>query len=294
MPIRAGVFAFLAFVAVIFVFTVIFGSWYTIDEGERGVVLRNGATVAIADPGLHFKMPLVDTVVKISTQVRAKVYADIPTYSKDQQTAMISLSINYRMPHDKVMEIYTQYGGEEGLVTRVIDRRVNELVKTVFGKFNAVSAIQDRTRLNFEVAEAIQKVVHGPVIIDSVQIENIDFSNAYENSVEQRMLAEVEVQKVRQNAEKEKISAEIVVIKAEAEADAVRAQAQAQADAIRLRGDAEAQAIDARGNALMKNPTLIELVQAERWNGSLPTTMIPGSAVPFLNVAPKTTRVATQ
>ncbi len=48
--------------------------------------------------------------------------------------------------------------------------------------------------------------------------------------------------------------------------------------------DAEASAIRARGAALRDNPTLIELVQAERWNGILPTTMIPGSTVPFLNV----------
>ena len=29
---------------------------------------------------------------------------------------------------------------------------------------------------------------------------------------------------------------------------------------------------------------LIGLIQAERWNGQLPTTMVPGSAVPFVNV----------
>jgi regulator of protease activity HflC (stomatin/prohibitin superfamily) len=87
------------------------------------------------------------------------------------------------------------------------------------------------------------------------------------------MLAEVEVQKVQQNAEREKVQAEILVIQAKAEADAKK-----------LQGEAEAYAINARGKALRDNPALIELVQAEKWDGKLPTTMVPGQAVPFINV----------
>jgi Skp family chaperone for outer membrane proteins len=87
------------------------------------------------------------------------------------------------------------------------------------------------------------------------------------------MLAEVEVQKVQQNAEREKVQAEIAVI-----------QAKAQADAVKLQGDAEAHAINARGKALRDNPSLIQLVQAEKWDGKLPTTMVPGQTVPFINV----------
>ena len=50
------------------------------------------------------------------------------------------------------------------------------------------------------------------------------------------------------------------------------------------RGEAEASAIEARAKALGTNPNLVTLVQAERWNGVLPTTMVPGSAVPFVSV----------
>ena len=41
---------------------------------------------------------------------------------------------------------------------------------------------------------------------------------------------------------------------------------------------------DLRGKALGNNPNLVTLVQAERWNGVLPTTMVPGSSVPFVSV----------
>jgi hypothetical protein len=55
-----------------------------------------------------------------------------------------------------------------------------------------------------------------------------------------------------------------------------------------VRGTAEADAIRARGEALRQNAGLIALTQAEKWNGVLPSTMIPGGAVPFLNLKPNT------
>jgi len=267
--------------------TVIGGSWYTVNEGYRGVQLRNGAVIGTSEPGLGFKLPIIESVVDISVQSQAQLYENILAYSRDQQTAGLNLSVNYRFPADQVETIYREYGGEAGVISRLLDRQVLEEVKNVFGKFNASTAIQERERLAAETQMAIQKAVVGPIIVESVQIENIDFSDAYENSIEARMLAEVEVQKVRQNAEREKVTAEITVIQAQAEADAQLARATAEAEATRIRGDAEAAAIKAKSEALKDNAGLIALTQAERWNGALPTTMIPGSTVPFMDVATK-------
>jgi regulator of protease activity HflC (stomatin/prohibitin superfamily) len=233
-----------------------------------------GAVLRLDGPGLHFKIPFVDSIHKISVQahVLSGPFQAMDTYSQDQQPAVLRLSVNYRVTDP--LEVYTNYVDIPNMLSRLIIPRVNEETKTVFGQFNAVAAIQERARLNAEVTQAIQNSVVGPLIIESVQIENIDFSDAYEQSIEQRMLAEVEVQRIRQNAEREAVQAEIVVIQANAEADAIRA-----------RGDAEAAAIEARGSALQNNPLLIELTQAEKWNGILPTTMPPNGTVPFLNVA---------
>lgn len=264
--------------------TIIGGSWYTVDQGERGVMLRNGAITGVSDPGLGFKLPIVDRVVDIDVRSRANIYENVLAYSRDQQTAGLTISVNYRVPADQVISVYENYGGVEQLRSRVLDRQVMDETKNVFGRFNAATAIQDRSRLVAEVQDAIQTAVSGPIIIESVQIENIDFSDAYENSIEQRMLAEVEVQRVQQNAERERVQAEILVIQAEATAKARIEQAMAEAQAITLTGEAEASAIRARGDALRENPSLIELVQAERWNGQLPTTMVPTGTVPFMNM----------
>jgi len=264
--------------------TVLGGSWYTVGEGYRGVQLRNGAVVGTAEPGLGFKMPVIDSVVDISVQSQARTYENVQAYSKDQQTGTLFVSVNYRLPADQVETIYGEYGGAEGVVNRVLDRQVMQAVKNVFGRFTAVSAIQDRGRLITEVNAELTAAVKGPIIIESVQVENIDFDDEYEKAIRDRMTAEVEVQKVKQNAEREKITAEITVIQAQASADSKLAEAKAAAEATRIQGEAEAAAIKAKSEALKDNAGLIALIQAERWNGALPTTMIPDSTVPFMDV----------
>ncbi|MCR2590916.1 prohibitin family protein, partial [Salmonella enterica] len=82
-----------------------------------------------------------------------------------------------------------------------------------------------------------------------MQIEEVGFSQAYEHSIEQRMLAQVQIETTRQQKETAMINAEIQVVTAKAEADARRQQFTAEADGIRMRGDAEAAAIRAKAEA---------------------------------------------
>lgn len=271
------------FIIALVILSIIGGSFYTIDQGERGVVLRNGAVIATAEPGLGFKVPFIDKVKTVSVQTMTRTYTNVAAYSRDQQTAMLALSLTWHIPADRVDEVYSNFGSEEGLASRILDRKLNEEVKNVFGQFNAVSAIAKRDEMIAQMQERVRAAIVGPVSIDALQLENIDFSDTYEKSIEDRMLAEVEVQKVRQNAEREKVQAEIKVIQAQADADAAVAAAEAEAKATRLRGEAEAAAITARAKALGENPSLIELTKAERWNGVLPTTMLPGGTIPFID-----------
>lgn len=273
----------LAAVAAMLLLMLLFGSWYTIDQGERGVHLRNGAVVGSAEPGLGFKVPIIDTIKRVSIQNLTVQYNAVQAYSKDQQTAVIRVSVSFHVPPTEVIALYSEYGSMEGLTSRLVDRQVPTQVENVFGQYTAISAVQSRVLFVQDVTNAIRKAVVGPVVIDSVQIENIDFSDAYEKSIELRMQAEVLVQTEKQNLEKEKVNAEIAVTKARGEADSNLARARADAESTRIKGEAEGDAIRARAQALAQNVNLIELTKAERWNGVLPTTMIPNSTIPFLN-----------
>lgn len=262
-------------VACLAVLVLVMSSYYTIDQGERGVVLRTGAIIDQAEPGLHFKLPLIETVKRISMQQQTQRYPKVQAYSRDQQPADLIVSVTFRITAPE--QVYTQYGDIENMLTRLVDPRVFEQVKNVFGQFDAASAIQDRVKLNAEVAHAIRNSVKGPLLVESVQIENIDFSNSYEQAVEDRMQATVLQQKaLAQKARR--------ITDADAAAYEVKAAAEARAHATEVQGQAEAAAIKARGEALRENPGLPGLVTAEKWDGHLPTTMVPGGTVPFLSV----------
>ena len=270
--------------AALILLIVFFGSWYTVDETERGVLLRNGALVGVVDPGLSFKTPFIETVKLISTQSQVSAYENLQAYSKDQQSAQLKVSVSWHVAPSDVAKVYTQFKDIEGIRDRLISRQVPTQVENVFSQFNAVAAVQNRVQLVNDISAAIKTAITGPVMIDSVQVENIDFSDAYEKAIEARMAAEVQVKTREQQLATEQVQAQIRVTQAQAEADAQLAQAKADAQATELRGRAEAEAIKARAQALASNQNLVELTKAERWNGVLPTTVLPSGSLPFIDV----------
>lgn len=255
----------------------VFSSWYIVDQGERAVVLRLGATVGESGPGPHFKIPWIDTVRKITVQNQNRRYSALEAYSRDQQPANLAVSVSFVASDPSA--VYEQYGDLEGAITRLIDPRVMSGVKTIFGQYDASRAIQERAGLNIDIGNAITSAVTGPINIISVQVENIDFSEAYEQSVEQRMLAQVEIQRREQNLRTTEVEAQIA-----------RTRAEGEANAIRLRGEAEGAAIRARADALRANAELVQLQAVEKWDGKLPTTMVPSTALPFINLQPPPSR----
>jgi regulator of protease activity HflC (stomatin/prohibitin superfamily) len=276
----SGIFGVGVILAVLIV--IIFSTYFTIDQGERGVILHNGAIVGEAEPGLHFKLPIITSIEKISVQIQKEAFEKnsegdtrLQAYSRDQQPATIAMAVNYHVTDASA--VYAQFGSLSNMKSRIINSRAYEQLKNVFGQFDAADAIQKRALLNAEVFAAIRSSVRGPVAIDSVQIEDITFSTQYEAAVEARMQAIVKQQQAEADKQKR-------IIDADASAYEVKAAADAKAHQIQVQGQAEAGAIKARGDALRDNPGLPTLVASEKWNGVLPTTMVPGNALPFLNL----------
>lgn len=84
-----------------------FGSWFQVDQGERGVVLRNGKLVRVSEPGLDFKTPFIDNVMTVSVRDHTFVFEKLEAYSYDQQPATLRVSVTYRVPPEHVAELYS-------------------------------------------------------------------------------------------------------------------------------------------------------------------------------------------
>lgn len=269
-------------VPALFGLSLLMGAWYTIDQGDRGVLLRFGKMVSVEEPGLHLKIPFIDSIHKMTVRT-VKWTLSTSVYSKDIQGAEVKISLNFHLNPSSVGSIYASAGLSYD--EKLILPQLLSVSKDVFGRYNAVSIVQAREELTKEICKALEaKVASYGIVIESVQLENIDFSDSYEKSVEERMKAEVEVQRVKQNLERERINAEMARAKAQGEADAKIAKASADAKAIELVGRAEAEAIRAKSEAMKANPDYVRMLQAEKWDGRLPQSIVPSSSVPILKL----------
>jgi regulator of protease activity HflC (stomatin/prohibitin superfamily) len=282
MPALGGLLS-IPLVIAAFVGLIIWMSYTPIDEGDVGVKLRWGQAVDTLSPGFNIVMPFMESVVRLPT--RTQIYrppGDLSSYSKDTQEATVKVSVNYSIDAKKAILVYSRYG--QGFVDSLISPILNKRFKEVFGRYDAREIVNQRQKLGDEVQESVRANMPDGILIEGVQIENIDFTDKYEDAIEAAAQAEAAVRKARQELEQKKVDAERVVVQATADATARVTAAKAEADAIRLRGEAEAAAIKAKADALRENPSLVALTATEKWDGKLPTTFVPGSSVPFVNV----------
>jgi regulator of protease activity HflC (stomatin/prohibitin superfamily) len=291
-----AIFRLIGFGAIVLVLiSIVTSSFYTIEQGQVGIKLRFGKLISVEQPGFGFKTPFIEDVLRMSTRTEKLQLPQIESYSKDIQAADLQISLNYHIDASRAGEVYTSLG--LNYAERIIVPTTLRVTKEEFGQYNAQNIIVERAALGKKVEQQIaaELLPHG-IIVEGFQMEDVSFSNAFEQSIEARMQAEVEVAKLRQNLDREKVQADIARTQAAGRADSLRAQAQAEADAmktraaaeaeaIQLRGNAEAKAITARGEALRGNAELVKLTQAERWNGELPTTMLPTGTLPMLDLS---------
>ncbi|MBU4261238.1 MAG: FtsH protease activity modulator HflK [Proteobacteria bacterium] len=78
-----------AVIAIIFFIQVIYSSFYTIEPGEKGVVLRLGKFNKFASSGLNFKIPLIDDVIKVDVETVRKLEFGFRTRIPGQKSVFV-------------------------------------------------------------------------------------------------------------------------------------------------------------------------------------------------------------
>ena len=300
--IDTGLKIFIAFVAVILLIAAGTGSFYTVDAGAKAVVLTFGELSSTADAGLHFKLPFIQTVKKFNVRVQKATFGRgegalanqpvLSAYSYDQQIIeSYRLSITWSYDADKIDQVYKYFGTgvSDNIFHTVISPVVQQSTKTILGQYTAVTIAQDRAKLDHSIAQVMeQQLKEYPVKILSIQLEDVNFSKNYESIIEQTAQKKQEVETARNVLQKVQIESQKQVAQAEAENKAIKLQADAEAYRITVQAKAEADAIRLKGDALRSNRELVDLTIAEKWDGSVPQTVVASgngsSVVPLLNI----------
>jgi regulator of protease activity HflC (stomatin/prohibitin superfamily) len=235
-----------------------------IGAGERGVVLNFGAVQdSVLDEGLHFRIPIMQKVIKIDVQIH-KSQTDAESVSKDLQDTKSTIAVNYHASPGKVNKIYQNIGSE--YKERIIDPAVQEVVKAITARYTAVELITQREKVRGEIKELLkQRLVAYDIIVDDFSIVNFRFSQQFEQAIESKQTAEQLALKAQRDLERIKIEAEQKVASAKAEAESLRLQKEnVTAQLIKLRQ------IEASLKAI------------EKWDGQLPK--MTSGAIPFIDV----------
>lgn len=265
----------------------LFNSVYTVNEGHIGIVKRFSEAKTQVNPGLHFKVPFIDSVEEIEVRTR-KNEEKMASSTKEQMPVTLIVSVNWTVDKSAALDLFRQYGGLPQFEARILDPRFRSVTKDVIPKYDAEQLIQDRaSAIQAIEASFIEEMKAFPVSVDNIQIENIVLPKKYLTSIEtkqtEKNLAAAEKHKLaRQNLE-----AQRAVNTAKAKADGIELVAIAEAKAIKLKGLAEAEAITAKAKALGNNPLIVKLTEAQNWDGKLPATILGGQNMPILDMRPK-------
>ena len=242
-----------AAIGALLIFTVP-GSFHTVESGQIAVVKHLGEAKVVRTPGTYFDFWLTEKYEIYDSKVQNM---DIGTqaYSKDAQTMTIAMTVQYKINTDKAIDIANQYGSIEILGNR-IESIATEKAKATLSSYSAMEIIETRSNISPTVENTIKSAVSEDYCVDivAVVLTNIDFSAAFEKTVEDKMIAEQEKLKAEYeketaivNAEKElevaKLDAQAKIEKAKAEAQAVIEVARAEAQSIQLKSIEVARAL---------------------------------------------------
>ena len=252
-----------AFVVLLGVLVLIFGSWGTIGAGEVGVVLHMGAvTGETKAAGFYTKTPFTVEVVPMNVQVQ-KEQVETEASSKDLQTVKATVSLNISLLPDKAAQVYQNIG--VNYLDTMIAPAMQESVKSVMAQYTAEELISKREQVREGISELLAtKLTPIGIKTEAVNIVNFEFSEVFNQAIEAKVTAEQNALAAKNKLEQVKYEADQNVTKADGEAKAIAIQAEA---------------IEAQGGA-----AYIQLKALEKWDGKLPQIVGQG-AIPFINAA---------
>ena len=263
------------------------GSIHQVNAGEVAVVKIWGDAREVRSAGIYFDGWLSHKYEIYDCKVQ-QIPISTSAYSNDSQPMDIELYVQYQIQQENAMKIATNYGGLDMLEGRIQTVSI-ERMKAVLSKYAAEALIKTRNTISPEVEQSVKEAITTDyfVNITTIVLTNIDFSDAFEKSVEDKMIAKVEQDKAKYENEKAKEKAAADLEIAEKEAAAIKAKAEQQAEAQKLLADAEAYALNKLNETWSsltneQKEAILKKQFIEQWDGKLPDTMVGDSFLKWI------------
>lgn len=249
-------------VGVIIILILLFGSFYIIQAGQRGVLLTFGNPDLVPkSEGLHIKWPLIQKIVKMDVQTQ-KYEAELTAASSDLQDVRTKIAINYHLVSEETPIIYRDIGLT--YAEKLIYPLEQEANKATTSQFTAEELNSKRELVREQMKTLLAERLRGRgIIVEEISIVDFKYSDVYTQAIENKVVAE-------QNA----LAAKNKLAQVEYEAQQRIAQAEGEAKAIQI----QVSAINAQGGE-----SYVQLQAIKAWDGKLPL-VTGGNSMPFINM----------
>ena len=233
----------IGFGAILVVLLLIFaalGSLFTVAQTEQALVLRFGAPVAgrglITDPGLHFKIPFIESVVKIDNRILDLESPKQEVLATDNQRIDVDAFVRYRI--NDALRFY-QAAGSVRAANNLLASVLNSAVRRVLGEATQTQIVSgERAALMVRIRDQVEveSGKFGVRIVDA-RIRRADLPREISEKVFSRMQSERQREASEYRAQGSE-QYQTITSRADRDVTVMRAEAQGKAEQIRGAGDA--------------------------------------------------------
>ena len=207
------------------------GPFVEVPAGNVGVVTNFGSVqTGTLEPGLHVVVPIVQHVVIIDTRVQPHQFQEIDAASAEYQTVKLTGVMNYHVDGAFASDLYQRVGTD--FASKVIDPAFNDFIKTVVPEYKVDQILGARDEIRSKAKDALAaNLAQYHIIVDDIYIANISFSDAFQQAIEAKQVAQQQVQTETQILAQKRIQADQAVAQAQGQADSNVKLAEGQAAA---------------------------------------------------------------
>ena len=222
-------------------------SMFVVDQRQNAIVFRLGEVISIKkDPGLYFKIPLLENVRFFDVRILTIDSAEPERFlTSEKKNVLVDLFVKWRITD--VRSYYTSVAGEETRAQTRLLQTINDGLRAEFGNrtvHDVVSGERDKI-MDLMRAKANEDASKIGVEVLDVRLKRVDLPQEVSESVYRRMEAERKrvANELRSTggAESEKIRAD-----ADKQREVILAEAYREAQRIKGEGDAKAAATYAK------------------------------------------------
>jgi regulator of protease activity HflC (stomatin/prohibitin superfamily) len=275
-----------------------------IEPQERGVVISalapKGYREEAMTPGLRWIVPFVERVVRypISRQTytmsivpqEGQVMGDdsITARTANGQEIFVDSSVIYQVDPDQVVKVHILW--QDRYPTELIRAQSRGIIRDAVSQYGVEEVVADK---RFEMVKYIndkmgQKLQENGLILVDFVLRNITFSPEYAASVEQKQIAEQQVQQAVFVVQQRKQEALQVVETAKGQADSAVIASEGAAKARMIQAKAEADSLLLIQAAIANNPELLTYQYISKLAPNISTMLLPSNA-PFVFTIPGVT-----